>query len=110
MAASPFPLLECGMTKHKRRGSARWIKTRKRAFDRDRAANAKCWICGQPIDYSLGISTCDAAWEADHYLSVSHHPELEYDVTNVRASHRSCNRQRKDKAGVDLLGRPSRIW
>ena len=93
-----------------RRGSARWIRTRRNAFERDRAAEAACWICGQPIDYSLGISTCDEAWEGDHYLPVSRHPELEYDVTNVRASHRSCNRSRKAKAGIDGLGTPTRVW
>lgn len=94
----------------RRRGSARWLKARARAFDRDRRSGARCWICGQPIDYSLGVSTCDEAWEADHYLPVSRHPELEYDVTNVRPSHRKCNRSRKAKAGMDALGRPSRVW
>lgn len=83
---------------------------RARAFQRDRAADAPCWICGQPIDYSLGISTCDEAWEADHYLPVSRHPELEYDVGNVRPSHRKCNRSRKAKSGIDELGHPSRVW
>lgn len=46
----------------------------------------------------------------DHYLPVSRHPELEYDIGNVRPSHRKCNRSRKAKAGIDMLGEPSRVW
>lgn len=94
----------------RRRGGSRWLKARARAFERDKAASARCWICGQPIDYSLGMSTCDEAWEADHWLVVSRHPELEYDVSNLRPSHRKCNRSRKAKAGIDMLGVPSRVW
>ena len=94
----------------KRRGGKRWLDVRARAFARDRAALAPCWICGEAIDYSLGISTCRDAWEADHYLDVDSHPELEYDLANVRPSHQRCNRSRQKRAGIDLLGTPSRDW
>lgn len=94
----------------KRRGGARWTRTKRLAFDRDRAASAPCWICGKPIDYSLGYSTCPAAYEADHYIPIDSHPELEYDLGNIRASHQTCNRSRQTRAGIDLLGNPSRNW
>lgn len=99
-----------GAEHRKRRAGARWQMVRRQAFERDRRANAPCWICGHPIDYSLGYSTCDQAYEADHYIPVSSHPEFEYDLGNIRASHRSCNRSRYDRAGIDLLGKPSRDW
>ena len=98
------------MAERKRRGGKRWLDTRARAFRRDRAAAAPCWICGQPIDYSLGISTTRDAWEADHYLDVDRHPELEYDLGNIRPSHMRCNRSRHTRAAVNELGSPSRDW
>lgn len=94
----------------KRRGSTRWLRIRRQAFERDRATGAPCWICLKPIDYSLGYSTCDEAYEADHYIPVDDHPEMEYDLTNIRASHRTCNRARHKRAGISLLGTPSRDW
>ncbi len=98
------------MSDRKRRGGMRWLSTRRQAFERDRAACATCWICGQPIDYSLPISSCPEAWEADHYLDVDRHPEYEYDLGNIRPSHQHCNRSRHTRAGIDLLGKPSRNW
>ena len=62
-----------------RRGSAAWQRLRRMAFERDRALKAPCWICGRPIDYSLGLSKRSGtpwAYEPDHYLDVSRHPEL----------------------------------
>lgn len=98
------------MPGRKRRGGARWLLIRKQAFDRDRVTGAPCWICGKQIDYSLGYSSCNEAYEADHYVPIDTHPELEYDLANIRASHRSCNRSRQTRAGIDLLGNPSRNW
>jgi 5-methylcytosine-specific restriction endonuclease McrA len=94
----------------KRRRGRRWDRTRALAFERDRSTGARCWICGGAIDYSLPISSCGDAWEADHYLPVDEHPELEYDLGNIRPSHARCNRARGKRAGVDLLGTPSRVW
>ena len=99
----------------RRRGGTRWNVTKHRAFARDKAAGAGCWICEQEgrdptIDYSLGYSTGPMAYEADHYIPVDDHPELEYDLGNIRASHQHCNRVRQKRAGIDLLGLPSRDW
>ena len=59
------------MARRKRRGGTRWTHTKMLAFERDRMASAPCWICGGPIDYALGYSTCDEAYEADHYIPVA---------------------------------------
>ena len=101
--------------RERRRGGKRWLVVRRQAYERDRAANAGCWICEEEgrdptIDYSLGYSTCPDAYEADHYVPVSDHPELEYDLANLRASHQRCNRRRNDRAGINLLGNRSRDW
>ena len=98
------------MADTRRRGGTRWTVTKRRAFDRDRAAGAVCWICGEPIDYDLGYSSGPMAYEADHYIPVADHPELEYDLGNIRASHQHCNRARQKRASIDLLGSPSRDW
>lgn len=91
------------------------MRVKRQAFERDRAANAGCWICeaegrDPTIDYSLGYSTGPRAYEADHYIPVCDHPELEYDLGNIRASHQICNRRRRDQASINLLGIPSRDW
>ena len=99
-----------------RRGGTRWNVVKRQAFERDRAANAPCWICvaegaeDPSIDYSLGYSTGPRAYEADHYVPVHDHPELEYDLANIRAAHQSCNRRRGKRASISQLGSPSRDW
>lgn len=103
------------MPPRKRRGGTRWLHVRRQAFERDRAANAGCWICAAEgrdptIDYSLGYSTGPMAYEADHYVPVADHPELEYDLTNIRPAHQRCNRRRNDRASMNVLGAPSRDW
>ena len=95
----------------KRRGGQRWEQVRTACFRRDSKADAPCWICGRPIDYAAEPGTA-YAWEPDHYLPVSRHPELEFDMDNIRPSHCSCNRSRGDAAGAGkaALGLPSRRW
>lgn len=75
-----------------RKGS-RWRTLRQQCFDRDRRVNARCWICGEPIDYAAEPGT-RWAWEPDHRLTVDEHPELAYDPTNIMPAHASCNRKR----------------
>lgn len=92
-----------------RRGGSRWRLVRKMALNRDRKANAPCWICGRPIDYTAAPQTPNA-WEPDHVKPVELYPELEYDLDNIRPSHCSCNRSRGMGRGGDKLGQPSRRW
>ena len=91
--------------------SSRWPYVRKMAWDRDRKVRALCWICGQPIDYSLAPSSADNSWEPDHVQPVAKRPDLELDLNNIKASHRACNRSRGDGTnGNNELGQQSRIW
>lgn len=92
------------------RWTAAWRRLRRQCFERDRAKSAPCHICGQRIDYSLGYSTGRDAYEADHLVDVSNHPELALLPENVGASHQRCNRARGKKAGIDNLGNRSRDW
>lgn len=85
-------------------------KVRMRAWYRDSRAKAPCWLCGQPIDYTLKPSSSDQAWEPDHRLSRRAHPELALDLSNIFPSHRSCNRSRQDRAHTDVLGNVSGSW
>ena len=91
--------------------STRWPYVRKMAWNRDRKAKAVCWICGQPIDYSLAPSSADTSWEPDHVQPVHMRPDLELDLNNIKASHRACNRARGDGTnGSSVIGQQSRIW
>lgn len=54
-----------------------------------------CHICGQPIDYTLPMLD-PMAFQLDHVLPVSVHPDLEHDPSNHAASHRKCNRTKSD--------------
>lgn len=92
------------------RDTQEWRILRRQCFERDRRLDAPCWICGEPIDYSLGQSTTRESYEADHYLDVKNHPELAHEPTNIRPSHVKCNRSRKTKSGIDELGNRSRVW
>ena len=87
-----------------------WRKLRLQCFKRDKANDARCWICGGRIDYGAKPSTTPESWEPDHRLSVKHHPELAEVPENVLASHKSCNRSKGDRAGLNNLGAPSREW
>lgn len=92
------------------RTTATWRKLRLQCFKRDKANDSRCWICGGRIDYSAKPSTTPDSWEPDHRLSVKHHPELAEVPENVLASHKSCNRSKGDRAGLNNLGAPSREW
>lgn len=90
------------------RKTARWRRLRKELYRRDRAANACCWICHQPIDYRARPGTPDA-WEPDHVKDVRSFPSLAFEPSNVMPAHCSCNRSRKDSELVPL-GAGSRQW
>ena len=92
------------------RDTQSWRKLRLQCFRRDKAANAVCHICGQPIDYSLKPSSCPDAWEPDHRLPVDTHPELAEIPSNILPSHQRCNRSKGKKAGITNLGNRSRAW
>lgn len=80
------------------------------------AAQAPCWICRQPIDYSIPRiepttgRLNDDAWELDHLYPQSTHPELAEDPGNFRHSHSLCNNDRSNAAPEAAIKRPSRQW
>ena len=102
------------MAGRKPRGT--WEKVRQQAYIRDRKANARCWICGGEIDYCASSDAAHGnyspdAWEPDHYLPRSLYPEFVNDITNIRPSHASCNRWRRNKESKQSpLGNQSREW
>lgn len=69
-----------------------------------------CWLCSKAIDYDLGDPYDDWAFECDHVLSVSKHPEHAADPANMRASHRLCNRRKSNDANPQGLGITSEDW
>lgn len=75
------------------RGHRTWRRLRDEYRAECSAAKLQCWICAEPIDYSL---VCPDRWafEADHVLSVMSHPDRALDVSNLAPSHAKCNRSR----------------
>ena len=79
-------------------------------YRRDKAKDAVCWLCKQPIDYTVKRSSTEDAWEGDHYHPRSTHPELKDEPSNILPAHRRCNRARHTKAGLNEMGERSREW
>ena len=91
--------------------SSRWPYIRAQAWNRDKKARAVCHICNEPIDYFVPPSSTPDSYEPDHIIPVHMRPDLELDLTNIKASHRRCNRQRGDGTnGTNVIGERSRKW
>jgi 5-methylcytosine-specific restriction endonuclease McrA len=54
-----------------------------------------CWLCTEPIDYQL--RTGPWCFETDHAKPRKTFPHLMFEWSNLRPSHRRCNRARQDK-------------
>lgn len=88
-------------------------RVRQQAWARDKQNDAPCHICHLPIDYSLGTyrpGKSTEAWEPDHIRPRDKYPELVLELSNIAASHAHCNRAKKNKAGINELGKPTRNW
>ena len=91
-------------------GTRRYLKMRREFFEQCKDADAACWWCGQPIDYTIPHSdpvtghVNPDAFELDHAYPRSTHPELAEDPSNFRPAHRSCNNKRSDGKGDLPLG------
>ncbi|KAA0916454.1 HNH endonuclease [Dietzia sp. ANT_WB102] len=97
------------------RSTRNWRKLKETFRTQSQTTNAPCWLCGQPIDYTVNTDDYGYhpdAFEPDHYHPVKTHPELREDPANLRPSHASCNRTRGDTDPTDLLtiGDQSRTW
>lgn len=95
--------------------ASQWPKVARMCKERDEKSQAKCWICGGTIDYNASNNPSNSryspdAYEPDHVLSVAEYPELELDMDNIKASHSSCNRSRRDKSLKKQVFKSSRDW
>ena len=91
----------------------RWRIVRKMAYERDKAANAPCHLCGMPIDYELP-SGDPMSWEPDHIRPVAAIDDgdlyTQLSLDNLAPSHRICNQQAGAKRTRNHLGHQSRRW
>jgi 5-methylcytosine-specific restriction endonuclease McrA len=92
-----------------RRVREQYLRHAKNVHNRDGTKGEKCWLCGQPIDYSLKYPH-PQSWSLDHAIPVKDNPALTLNSSNFRSSHITCNRRRgSDDPDIDL-GVPSEIW
>ncbi|MBM7788865.1 HNH endonuclease [Tenggerimyces flavus] len=73
-----------------------------------RASFSPCWLCGDPIDYTLPPNHV-WSFTVHHKVPLAVAPWLAHDRSNLVAAHRRCNSLQGDR-----LGRPptptSRTW
>jgi 5-methylcytosine-specific restriction endonuclease McrA len=75
-----------------------------------RAKHLPCFLCGQPIDYSLEWPD-PGSFSADHLRPWAHNPELRYDPGNVVSAHLRCNQSKGDRTNKrPQLGLLSQVW
>jgi len=68
-----------------------------------------CWICGQPIDYTLKFPH-PQSWSLDHAIPIKHNPRLMLEPNNFRSAHLHCNNNRGTDTPAADLGQPSENW
>lgn len=74
------------------RAGKKWKKFRDAYKARCQAAQLPCWRCGRTIDYHAPANH-EAAFEADHAVSVAVAPWLMWSESNLRPSCCRCNRK-----------------
>lgn len=79
------------------------------ASQRLRAQRRPCWLCGQPIDYSLQWPDT-GSFSLDHIKPRETHPELEHEPSNHAAAHLGCNSSKNTGSARPSLGATSRAW
>lgn len=75
-----------------------------------RARRDPCYICRQPIDYTIADHNHPDAFTVDHRKSWANHPELRTDPGNLVAAHRRCNASKGQGETKHDLGMQSRQW
>ena len=73
------------------------------------AQDARCWICGQAIDY-LAPAHDPEALDLDHIKPRSTHPHLAMDRNNCAPAHVRCNRSRGNRAVRPGIGQVTEAW
>lgn len=94
-------LCECGTCRRYKRIKAQF---RQHCANRD----AVCWLCSEPIDYTLTF-THPESFSLDHRYPRSTHPHLTEDVGNFMPSHSVCNKSRGNREPT-RVGKTSRPW
>lgn len=98
------------------RTSRRYRKQRLAFRAEGETNNSPCWLCGMEIPWDVPrldprTNTVNPdAWELDHALPRSTHPQHAEDPTNFRHSHSGCNNSRGDRAPSRSITNPSRRW
>nr|DAW51572.1 MAG TPA: HNH endonuclease bacteriophage, HNH Endonuclease, DNA.52A [Caudoviricetes sp.] len=90
----------------------RYNKARQAWRNQQAQADAPCWLCGQPIDYTADYNDTSKPdrLSLDHIATASDNPEHFYDPANWAPAHWSCNRQRSNRKPPAGLGSRSRKW
>jgi 5-methylcytosine-specific restriction endonuclease McrA len=86
------------VSQHHHRNSAQ----RDRDRDTIRRTGAGCYICGQPIDYSLK-SPDPMSFEVDHVVPLARGGVD--DLSNKRAAHRRCNSKKRTRDHAPIVRR-----
>lgn len=73
------------------------------------ANNEHCWLCGQPIEYTLPAEHPES-FSLDHRIPVTDAPQLAYDPANFAPAHLDCNKHRGQRAPHLQVGQPSEDW
>jgi 5-methylcytosine-specific restriction endonuclease McrA len=95
--------------KHAGRSTRRYKRLRYLFKEQCILEDRPCWLCGQPIDYTLPHDH-DDAFSLDHRFPVSTHPQYAEDPAAFEASHSRCNKSRGARAQPLHLGARSRNW
>lgn len=74
-----------------------------------RAKRLPCWLCGQPINYSLPHDDPNS-FSYDHIEPWSTHPDLRFDPANGASAHLRCNKSRGNRKPSPGLGLLSQQW
>lgn len=74
-----------------------------------RAQRRPCWLCGQPIDYTLQWPDL-GSFSVDHRTPREDAPHLAEDPANLAAAHLGCNTTRGKRDPSPSLGSSSRRW
>ena len=93
------------MSKRAGRAGGQWRKL----CDNQRAKREHCWICKQPINYTLDYPD-EESFSVDHFHPRSTHPHLAEEPTNLRSAHLRCNKARGDREVKPGLGDVSQTW
>lgn len=87
--------MRTGITRAYKTSDHRWRKLAAEFKAYHRPRKSLCWLCLTPIDYEL--RTGPWCFETDHYHPRATHPHLMFVWSNLRPSHRRCNRARQAK-------------